>query len=141
MSNLTRSFVGPVRARLLFQRGKLMLESPVYFKSLVTVLAVAGVLALVAVPLALRKVPPNRIYGFRTPATLQNEKIWYRANALFGRDMIIASACSVAAILILYFFLRPEPDSFLMISLLILAAPSMIAALLTGIRIQKMKGH
>lgn len=112
----------------------------VYFKSLVSVLAVVGVLALVAVPLALRKVPPNRFYGFRTPATLQSKKIWYEANALFGRDMIIASICSAAAILIFYLFLRPSPGSFLTISLLIMIVPSIIAALRTGLRIGKMKG-
>ena len=113
--------------------------SPVYFKSLVTILLLAVVFALVALPLVLRKVPPNSLYGFRTPATLKNDKIWYEANAHFGRGMIMASIVSVLAILILYFIVRPAPDLFFTISLIALVVPSAIAALLTFCHIRKLK--
>src|SRR5207249_11776864 len=36
-------------------------------------------LAVIAAPLALRLVAPNRLYGFRTPATLSNPELWYSA--------------------------------------------------------------
>lgn len=116
-----------------------MYSSPVYFKSLVTVLVLAVVFVLVALPLVLRKVPPNSLYGFRTPATLKNEKIWYEANAHFGRGMIMAGIASVLAILVLYFIVRPAPDLFFMMSLVLLVVPSAIAALLTFIHIRKLR--
>ncbi len=42
----------------------------------------------VSVPLVLRKVRPNRWYGFRTPATLKDERLWYEVNARTGMDML-----------------------------------------------------
>ena len=44
----------------------------------------AGILALVSIPLIANLVPPNRFYGFRTPRTLSNERIWYRVNRFAG---------------------------------------------------------
>jgi uncharacterized membrane protein len=42
------------------------------------------------VPLARRRVPRNRWYGFRIPKTLASDAAWYPANAIAGRDMIVA---------------------------------------------------
>jgi uncharacterized membrane protein len=44
-----------------------------------------------AIPLVLRKVPPNLFYGFRTPKTLATRDIWYRANYLGGVNLLVAS--------------------------------------------------
>ena len=51
--------------------------------------AVGPVLVLVSIPLMLRWVPPNRVYGFRIPATLRNKSVWYDANALGGRHFFL----------------------------------------------------
>lgn len=46
----------------------------------------AGLLILgVSVPLVLRRIKPNRWYGFRTSETLADEEVWYAANAYSGR--------------------------------------------------------
>lgn len=45
-------------------------------------------LAALGWPMAARRVPPNRWYGFRVPATLADERVWYDANAVAGRDMM-----------------------------------------------------
>jgi uncharacterized membrane protein len=47
-------------------------------------------LLLVAIgwPLAARRVRPNRWYGLRVPATFADERVWYDANALAGRDLV-----------------------------------------------------
>ena len=42
------------------------------------------VLAVLSVPMTLRRVPPNPIYGFRTRLTLSSPDIWYPANAFAG---------------------------------------------------------
>jgi len=53
-----------------------------------TMYASLGVLlAVCGVPMWLRKVPPNRVYGFRTPRTLSDREVWYEANAIAGRAL------------------------------------------------------
>jgi uncharacterized membrane protein len=46
------------------------------------------ILIALAWPLSARRVPPNRWYGLRVPATFADESVWYDANASAGRDMI-----------------------------------------------------
>jgi hypothetical protein len=47
-------------------------------------------------PLALRKVPRNRILGFRMRHTLADDEIWYRVNENFGKEF---TALGVVALL------------------------------------------
>ena len=57
----------------------------------------AGLLFIaLAVPLMLRRVRPNGLYGLRVPATFQDERVWYDANAASGRDLALLGACVVA---------------------------------------------
>ena len=44
---------------------------------------------IMGMPLLMKKIKPNWYYGFRTPKTRSDEKIWYKINKYFGRDMII----------------------------------------------------
>lgn len=41
-----------------------------------------------AVPLIRRKVRPNALYGLRVAETLENEEVWFEANARSGRDLL-----------------------------------------------------
>jgi uncharacterized membrane protein len=50
-------------------------------------------------PLATRRVRPNRWYGLRVPATFADPQVWYDANAIAGRDMMVLGG--VAAIIAL----------------------------------------
>jgi uncharacterized membrane protein len=104
----------------------------VYDKGLYTILGLSAVLCLVAIPLALRKVRPNVVYGYRTRATLSNEDVWYEANAHFGRGLIVASVCGDFAIWALWALKPLPPELFLPISLLVLVAPTAVAALSTA---------
>jgi uncharacterized membrane protein len=45
-------------------------------------------LVVIGWPLARRRVTPNRWYGLRLPATFADERVWYDANALAGRDLV-----------------------------------------------------
>src|SRR5258706_2567116 len=56
----------------------------------------AGVIAVVSIPLILKMVPPNHLYGFRTPSTLANRALWYRANTFAGWALLIAAVASIA---------------------------------------------
>ena len=54
-----------------------------------------------SLPLMLRMIPPNRIYGFRTPQTLSNRELWFRVNRFAGCAFFIASGASAAVFLAL----------------------------------------
>jgi hypothetical protein len=41
-----------------------------------------------SIPMILRKLKPNGWYGFRTPKTLSDEKIWYPANVYSGKILL-----------------------------------------------------
>ena len=45
---------------------------------------------IMGIPLLLRKVKPNALYGFRTPKTRSSDEIWYKVNKYVGRDFLIA---------------------------------------------------
>lgn len=58
-----------------------------------TLLVVSGpLLFMLAIPLWMRLVPPNVLYGVRTRATMADESLWYDVNAVCGRDLAIAGA-------------------------------------------------
>ncbi len=56
----------------------------------------AGFIALVSIPLILRVVPRNPVYGFRTPSTLSSDEVWFRANHFAGWALLIAAVVSAA---------------------------------------------
>ena len=47
--------------------------------------------AIIGIPLILRVVPPNGIYGFRTGSTQSSSAIWYPANAFMGWALLVAA--------------------------------------------------
>jgi uncharacterized membrane protein len=56
----------------------------------VPVICVASGLLLIAagIPLWLRRVPRNALYGVRFASTLSDDQIWYEINARCGRDLV-----------------------------------------------------
>lgn len=58
-------------------------------------------IGLLGIPLAIRKVPPNRLYSVRLRQTLQDENMWYEANATCGVGMIALGLILVVATLIM----------------------------------------
>lgn len=52
-------------------------------------------------PMAARRVGPNRWYGLRVPATFADEQVWYDANAVAGRDMMVLGAAIALVALVL----------------------------------------
>ena len=67
---------------------------------------------IVAIPLVMRKTPPNYFYGFRTRKTLSDSTIWYEANYLGGLNLLYAS---IAALCINGALLVFVPDSLFML--------------------------
>jgi uncharacterized membrane protein len=59
-------------------------------------------LCALSIPLILRRVPPNSVYGFRIPATLRDANLWYAVNRYAGRWLLGAGAAIVIAAALLY---------------------------------------
>ena len=64
-------------------------------------LLTCALIAIASVPLILKLVPPNPIYGVRTRRALENPDIWFRINQ-FGGWALIAAAGVTAILLMLY---------------------------------------
>lgn len=101
------------------------------FKGLVTVLVVDALFVALSLPLILRRVPRNAIYGFRTCATLADDFVWYEANAYFGRRLVAFSVISAAAVLMLYSIDGFSPRLFFGSTFAAILLPSLAAMLLT----------
>jgi SdpI/YfhL protein family len=66
--------------------------------------ALGPILIVLSIPLVLRWVPPNRFYGFRTRATRQTTQLWYDANALNGRHLLV-----LGLLMVTLEFVLPRP--------------------------------
>ena|SRR5690349_11737769 len=100
----------------------------VYDKSLLTMLACTMIFFVLAIPLIARKVPRNRIYGFRTRTTLSADTLWLEVNAYFGRRLLVASVFSALGVIVLY-YTSLAPEWFIYSGLTALVLPALAAAL------------
>ena len=101
----------------------------VFFKAVVTVIAVDLLIALVSIPLIFRKVPRNWAYGVRTPATLSSDEIWYPANEYGGKALLVASLVGAVGIVIVANIDGLAPQRMLFWSVVMMAAPPLVATL------------
>jgi uncharacterized membrane protein len=51
-------------------------------------------------PLIQERIPRNRWYGFRVAKTFASEKVWYQANRVAGRDLVVAGVVISATALV-----------------------------------------
>jgi uncharacterized membrane protein len=110
-------------------------------KGLITILGCSILMAVLAVPLILRKVPRNRIYGFRTRTTLHDDEMWYETNAYFGRGLLIASLITIVSMIVLYYTPDVSPVVFLKATIATLVAPQLLMMLFTMRFIRKLKSR
>lgn len=64
-------------------------------------LILCAIIAAAAVPLMLRLIPPNPIYGIRTRRTTSDSATWFMVNQVAGASFLIAAG--IAAILIVLY--------------------------------------
>ena len=91
--------------------------------------AVAAVSMLVGWPLATRRVPRNRWYGVRVPATMSDPAIWYDANAVTGLDLFRVGLGLFAVSLALQLITRLTELGYVAICLSVLLVGSARATL------------
>ena len=58
--------------------------------------ALGPALVLVSIPLLFGWIPRNRFYGFRVPATLRHDVVWYDVNARSARHLLLLGSVMVA---------------------------------------------
>ena len=69
--------------------------------------ALGPLLLVLSVPLMLRWVPRNRLYGFRVAATLRDDAVWYEVNASAGRQSVMLGALMLGALMVALEFVLP----------------------------------
>jgi len=78
-----------------------------------TVIGCTGILLFVlSVPLWLRLVPMNRLYGVRLPSTFASDARWYDVNAHFGRQLFWWSLTVISAGIAGFYQLPRHQDSY-----------------------------
>lgn len=65
----------------------------------VFLLIACAVVAIAAVPLLLKLVPPNPIFGFRTARALDDSVVWFAVNKFLGRALLIAMGVAALALM------------------------------------------
>jgi uncharacterized membrane protein len=92
-----------------------------------------GVIGLMLVglgaPLALGKVRPNALYGFRTQKTLSDPEIWYAANRVAGRDLMLTGGATLTASAVTW-FVGPRNVHVLALTLLGVVLLALVATIL-----------
>jgi uncharacterized membrane protein len=61
----------------------------------------ATLLVVLSLPMIRGSVKPNRVYGLRAPKTLRDERIWYAANRLMGKNLLVAGAVALTVAIVL----------------------------------------
>jgi len=70
------------------------------------------ILAGISIPMILRRIPPNGLYGFRVKKTMENPEIWYKVNEHFGKRLFAASLIQVLVCVGLYFVPGLTQDTY-----------------------------
>jgi len=92
------------------------------------------------IPLAARKVPRNRVYGFRTKATLADDDTWFRVNELAGRQMTALGVVFVLSAAASFVLFQDRALQMVMIAAsTVLLAAGMIATMIAGKRLTDKK--
>jgi len=71
-------------------------------------------LAGLSVPLILHKIPPNGLYGFRVPSSLEDPQVWYKVNAYSGRRFLVVGLGTAIGSTILYYLTLPNVEEYAM---------------------------
>ena len=95
------------------------------------VMAAAGLVMIgLGKPLVEGKVGRNKLYGYRSHATLRDDRVWYPVNALSGIWLIWAGFLSLAIGVLLLIFRNNEDAAQLVI---VIGIPALIICLIVGV--------
>jgi uncharacterized membrane protein len=84
----------------------------------------------VGVPMVLGRIGRNRIYGYRSPRTLRDDRIWYPVNAMSGLWLIWGGLLSLVIGVLLVILRNREDAAKLVISI---GVPALLICIGVGI--------
>jgi uncharacterized membrane protein len=85
----------------------------------------------IGLPLYFKKVPPNRLYGFRTPTTLSSKEIWYPANQRLGRNFAFLGLIDFVVMSLIYLIGSAQlPIAGIILAMAAVTVVSLIACLI-----------
>lgn len=105
----------------------------VFEKGLITLIACYGLFILLAIPLMLKKIPPNPIYGYRTRALIKVPELWFEVNAYFGLCLLFSSLFMGAVSLFLFAWRGLSASLFLNLSIVLMLSPVAVSGILTSV--------
>ena len=88
---------------------------------LILYVGAGGLLILLSLPLLWEKVPPNPVYGFRLPATMNDPKVWYATNKFGAKRLMVTGISTVVAAAIFYFIPGITVDGYALACLFVFA--------------------
>ena len=101
----------------------------------------AGILLIIiSLPLLLKKIPPNPVYGFRLSPALDDPRIWYATNTHSAKRLILAGASAVLAAIALYFVPAITLDIYALGCLAVFAIVA-LAGLCQSVKYMKAMAH
>jgi uncharacterized membrane protein len=92
---------------------------------------------VLSIPMILRKVPRNSLYGFRTAYTLSSDEVWYRANKISGTALLIAGVFWLIIGYAVPAWMGATAQAFLLVQLLGLASLGVALAVSTWLTHRK----
>jgi uncharacterized membrane protein len=85
-------------------------------------------LVILGWPLAARRVRPNGWYGLRVPATFADDRVWYDANAMAGRDRMTLGGVISLVTLVLPHVVRLNERAYVGTGAALLGVGSLVLA-------------
>ena len=79
------------------------------------------ILCIISIPMILKKIKPNGLYGFRVQKTLENPDIWYAVNCYSGKWLLVTGLIIVAGAISLSFVPSLTIDTYALSVLAIFA--------------------
>jgi uncharacterized membrane protein len=111
-----------------------MTPSSILFGFVVVLYAAGIAIIAAAIPLYLRRIPPNMFYGVRFSWTLDDEHVWYEINERGGRDFILLGALYLAVLTVSFMFGRTWSIAFRVLApMAVLAVGLVIDAVILGV--------
>ncbi|HEY5074362.1 MAG TPA: SdpI family protein [Pyrinomonadaceae bacterium] len=87
-------------------------------------------LIAISLPMMYDKVPPNGFYGFRTPRTMSNPNLWYPANRVAGRNMVLAGLIVIMTALVVFAMQKTIHPKTAALTLLVVSLASLTGAVI-----------
>ena len=86
-----------------------------------------------SIPMMRGRVSPNKWYGFRNGATLENLDIWYPANAYAGKLLCVTGVITTVAAVACAFILGISEDAYAL-AVTVIMLGSLFATLFLSVR-------